>query len=161
MHTLFLLRHAQPANIAAGGGTDADRPLTALGRRQAELVGERLRLRGVGLALCSSALRTRQTFESTGLDCPAEVMDILYHGGVQSMRQRISEVEEQIATLLVVGHAPTIPALAGQLSDDSDDAGQIGSWYPPATLTEIAVGGSWADLAEDDSTGVLRGIQRP
>lgn len=163
MHTLFLLRHAQPANIASGGGTDADRPLTALGKRQAELVGERLKLRGVDLALCSSALRTRQTFEGTGLDCPVQVMHLLYHGGAQIMRERISEIEEEVGTLLVIGHAPTVPALASRLSEGADPktVDEVGRWYPPATLTEIAVEGAWADLADEDFAGVLRGIQRP
>jgi phosphohistidine phosphatase len=163
MHTLFLLRHAQTANIVSGGGTDADRPLTALGKRQAELVGERLKLRGVDRALCSSALRARQTFEGTGLDCPVEVMPILYHGGTTIMRQRISEIEEEVGTLLVVGHAPTVPALASQLSEGADPqtVDEVGRWYPPATLTEIAVEGTWESLADEDAIGLLRGIQRP
>ena len=90
MHTLFLLRHAHPANIVS---------------------------RGVDRALCSSAFRARQTFEGTGLDCPVEVMPILYHGGTTIMRQRISEIEEEVGTLLVVGPAPTVPALASPLSE--------------------------------------------
>lgn len=162
MHTLFLMRHADPANTPPGG-TDADRPLTPLGRRQAEQVGERLALRGVGLALCSSALRTRQTFEATGLGCPVETMEALYHGGVETMRGRIAETGEEIETLLVVGHAPTVPALASRLSTASapDRSGQIASWYPPATVTEIAIDGPWARLADESSATVLRGIQRP
>lgn len=162
MHTLFLMRHADPAHTSRGG-TDADRPLTALGRRQAEQVGERLSLRGVAMALCSSALRTRQTFQATGLGCPVEVMDALYHGGVDTMRQRISEISEEVATLLVVGHAPTVPALASRLAAASapDTAGQIASWYPPATVTEIAIEGPWAQLVDEDAATILRGIQRP
>lgn len=162
MHTLFLMRHAEPAHVPSGG-TDADRPLTPLGRRQAEQVGERLSLRGIGLALCSSALRTRQTFEATGLGCPVEVMGALYYGGVDTMRNRIAEIDEEIATLLVVGHAPTIPALASRLSSASapDTSGQIASWYPPATLTEIAIEGLWAQLADDDPVGIFRDVQRP
>ena len=56
MHTLFLMRHAQPVSHAAGG--DRERPLTDVGRRQAREVGMRLGLRNVGHALVSDALRT-------------------------------------------------------------------------------------------------------
>lgn len=162
MHTLFLLRHAQPANSPGNGGGDSDRPLTALGRRQAVEVGKSLALRGVNLALCSSALRTRQTFECTGLACRVEVMRALYSGGETTMRQRISEIEEEIGTLLVVGHAPTIPALASRLSYSSDhsEADQMRCWYPPATLTEIELDAPWAAVSGESASGVLRGIQR-
>ncbi len=125
-------------------------------------MGRTLALRGVDLALCSSALRTRQTFECTGLACQVQVMRALYSGGVDTMRQRISEIGEEIGTLLVVGHAPTIPALASQLSYSSDpaQADQMGCWYPPATLTEIQIDGPWSGLADEFATGALRGIQR-
>jgi len=161
VHTLFLLRHAQPDSIPAGGG-DAERPLTALGRRQAAEVGQRLALRGVGLTLCSPALRTRQTFEASGLDCPIELIKGFYGGSTDTMRGAIAEAGEEIDSVLVIGHAPTVPALASELAYPSDPAGaeEIGRWYPPATLTEIAIEGPWADLADGSTTGLLRGVQR-
>lgn len=161
MHTLFLLRHAQPGSAPAGGG-DAQRPLTALGRRQAAEVGQRLTLREVGLALCSPALRTRQTFEASGLDCRLELITGFYGGSTDTMRAAIAEAGEEIGSVLVIGHAPTIPALASELAYASDPAGaeEIGRWYPPATLTEIAIEGPWAGLADGSATGLLRGVQR-
>lgn len=163
MHTLFLLRHAQPAPTAPQGGTDHDRPLTELGRRQAGEVGRTLAMRGVGHALVSSALRTRQTFEETGLECPVEVMKALYYCSTDTMRQRISEIDDDVETLLVVGHAPTIPALAAQLAaaDDPAKADEMGCWYPPATLTEIALDAPWQAVVDEDCPSSLRGVQRP
>lgn len=161
MHTLFLLRHAQPAHSPVTGSGDSQRPLTAVGRRQAAEVGRSLELRGVDLTLCSSALRTRETFEATGLSCPVEVMRALYSCGVDTMRQRISEVGEEVSTLLVVGHAPTVPALAAELSsEDPVRSEEIARWYPPATLTEISLNWPWDGVLDPYRTGVLRGIQR-
>ena len=82
MHTLFLMRHAQPASHAPGG--DRERPLTDVGRRQAREVGTRLGLRNVGHALVSDALRTRQTWDCLQLDCPVEFMRALYYCGTDT-----------------------------------------------------------------------------
>lgn len=125
-------------------------------------MGQRLALRGVGLTLCSPALRTRQTFEASGLDCPIELIKGFYGGSTDTMRGAIAEAGEEIDSVLVIGHAPTVPALASELAYPSDPAGaeEIGRWYPPATLTEIAIEGPWADLADGSTTGLLRGVQR-
>lgn len=162
MHTLFLMRHAQPASSSPKG--DHERPLTDLGRRQAAEVGQRLGLRGVELALVSDALRTQQTWEGLELPCRAEITRALYYCDTSTMRQRIGEIDEEVETLLVIAHAPTIPALATQLASASDhrEADRMGGWYPPATVTEIAVDGTWSDLEDEDFTGTrLVGVQRP
>ena len=160
MHTLFLMRHAQPAAHAAGG--DRERPRTDLGRRQAREVGMRLGLRNVGHALVADALRTRQTWDCLQLDCPVEFMRALYYCGTDTMRQRIGEIDDAVDNLLVIAHAPTIPGLAAQLAAMSGAEEKVGCWYPPATLTEVEVAGTWADLTDEYFDKVrLVGVQRP
>ncbi|WP_130866269.1 SixA phosphatase family protein [Acidipropionibacterium timonense] len=164
MHTLFLMRHAQPAHVAPNGGGDHDRPLTALGRRQAAEAGRTLTLRGVDLAMVSSSVRTRQTFECLGLDCEVETMRALYGAGVGTVRQRISETPEEVGTLLVVAHSPAIPQLAAQLSDASDPAAasELSCHFPAGTLTEIRLDGPWTELLDEYSTATsLVATQEP
>ena len=39
---------------------------------------------------------------------------------------------------------------------------KVGCWYPPATLTEVEVAGTWADLTDEYFDKVrLVGVQRP
>ena len=160
MHTLFLMRHAQPASHAPGG--DRERPLTDVGRRQAREVGTRLGLRNVGHALVSDALRTRQTWDCLQLDCPVEFMRALYYCGTDTVRRRIGEIDDDVDNLLIIAHAPTIPGLAAQLAAMSGAEDEVGCWYPPATLTEVEVDGTWADLKDEYFDQVrLVGVLRP
>ena len=64
MHRLILMRHAQAEASAPSGGDEA-RPLSAAGRAEALLMGRALAERGLkpDLALVSTAVRTRQTWE--------------------------------------------------------------------------------------------------
>lgn len=64
---LIVLRHAKATHKP--GFTDVDRPLTARGLRDADAAGEWLRDRELipDLVLCSSALRTRETWDRVAL----------------------------------------------------------------------------------------------
>jgi len=99
------------------------------------------------------------------LDCRVETMRVLYGCTVPTMRQRISEsLDEEVSTLLVVAHSPAIPQLAAQLSaDPTDSRGQsMLCHYPLATLTEIAVDGSWREITDEFATSTsLRGVWEP
>ena len=62
-HTLVVLRHAKAAGEP--GVNDTQRPLTGRGRRDAGAAGRWLLAQGIrpDLVLCSSARRTRETWE--------------------------------------------------------------------------------------------------
>ncbi|MET0966131.1 MAG: histidine phosphatase family protein [Nakamurella sp.] len=111
--TLILMRHA----AAAGGARDEDRPLTAGGEIAAAEAGEWIRgaLPPVDAVLCSAAVRTRQTLAALAIDAPTEYLDELYNGGVEDILEQVGNVAESAQTVLVVGHAPGIPATAYQL----------------------------------------------
>src|ERR671920_1227598 len=85
---LVLLRHAK-AEPGGDGVGDAERPLALKGRTQASRVGTALRAAGLqpDLALVSSALRTRQTWELARAhldhaDVRTQVRDELYEASV-------------------------------------------------------------------------------
>ncbi len=73
MRTLVLLRHAK--SDYPGGVADHDRPLAPRGIREAGLAGDWLRaeLPAIDAVLCSTATRTRQTLERTGIEAPVQL----------------------------------------------------------------------------------------
>ena len=100
-------------------------------------------------ALVSTATRARQTFAALSLDIPVEYLDDLYYEGVDALIRHISETDPAVNGLLVVGHAPTIPALASHLGNasDSQEADRLQCWYPTSTFTEFTFDDDWSSLA--------------
>ncbi len=117
--TLLLLRHAKsdyPPGVA-----DHDRPLAPRGIREAALAGDWLRAHApaVDAVLCSTATRTRETLERTRIDAPTEFVDRLYDATPGAVIDEINGVivtirllRKNVATLLVIGHEPTMSALS-------------------------------------------------
>ena len=162
MKTLVLMRHAKTENHNVGG--DKARELTDQGRAAAAAAGSQLAGLGLQYALVSSSTRTRQTFEALGLDIPAEFQDALYEGGTATVLQRISEIDDEVTGLLVVGHAPTIPGLSAHLAyqRDRDVADELQCHFPTSAFTVFQVDGSWSDLEFDADNAVsLKTVNRP
>lgn len=111
--TLILMRHAE----AGGAYNDHERPLTPAGVIDATAAGTWIRsaLPGVDAVLCSTALRTRQTLSATGVGAPTRFAQELYGGGIDDILSQIALTPETASTVLVVGHAPGIPATAHEL----------------------------------------------
>ena len=151
LNTLLLLRHAQAVD-GLPGHPDSERPLTELGQRQAHGVGEFLRSSdiSVDLIICSPAVRTRQTCEALGLAAPIQIEPMIYNAGSDTIAERVREVAPENATVLVVGHAPGIPALAYDLADpNTSDTGAralLDRGYPPATLVRLTSNQAWAEM---------------
>lgn len=113
--TLILMRHAAAGH--QGARRDRDRPLTAGGTRDAAAAGAWIRgtLPQVDAVWCSTAVRTRQTLAATGVNAPTNFVDELYGGGIEDILEQIALTPESAITVLVVGHAPGIPATAAEL----------------------------------------------
>lgn len=151
---LYLLRHAAAENTAESR-RDIDRPLREEGIAQAEAVGAILRDQqtGVELIVCSPSQRTRETASQLGTGAPLEVVDDLYNSGAAFVRDAIVGVDPAVTCLLVVGHAPGIPAAVHEFTDrevsDADALDVIDTHFPTATLARLEFDGDWADLADD------------
>lgn len=154
MKHLFLLRHAQ-----AGSGLgieDHERALTARGRGDAERLGALLsegELRPA-LVLCSSARRAQQTLElllrPMDPPPPIEVERRLYLASAGELLERLSEVDDGVGAVLLVGHNPAIAELATQLAGDGegDARSRLRRGVPAGTLARLRQDrGGWADLA--------------
>ena len=150
-HRLFLMRHAE-ASSAGTDWRDITRELTPRGRTQAREVGELLSRQRIELVLSSSAARARQTTELLGLQAPIRYLDRLYNAGSRQLLAELAGVPDQVKNVLSVGHAPGIPALAGNLADrlhSSPEALDLIRYnYPPATLVGLEFYDGWSALAE-------------
>lgn len=150
-HVLFLMRHAR-AETVHPAGEDHMRELTGHGRRQARAVGQWLTQSrdAVDRVLCSEAMRTRQTVEGLGLDAETVYLWELYNTGADRILDQLHQVEEDVRTVLVVGHAPGIPALTWDLVDpvasDQGARATIAHHFPTATIVRLEFDGTWQDL---------------
>lgn len=156
----MLVRHARAEHTM--GRPDHDRLLTASGRRDAEAAGRWLHDQGVvpELVICSTAQRTRETWNAMAHGgCHTEYVEYrssVYQGGTDDLLRTVREDGGDVTTLVVVGHGPTVPALASLLSDGegSTEAHRaLGDGYPTCGIALLRVDCDWADL--DAGTGTL------
>ncbi|WP_333897459.1 SixA phosphatase family protein [Brevundimonas aurantiaca] len=136
MHRLILMRHAQAEPTSPSGGDEA-RPLSAVGRNEALLMGRALAERGLkpDLALVSSAVRTRQTWEQMhDVLGDVEVRDEprLYNAPADVLRSFVEASEEEAGCLLILAHNPGVHVLAGDYLSESAAS--------PAILDRLAGG---------------------
>ena len=162
MKTLVLMRHARAENHNVAG--DKARRLMPDGVAASVAAGRELAGLDLQYALVSAAARTRETFEALDLGIPAEFQDALYEGGMDTVMQRISEMEESIRNVLVVGHSPVIPSLAAHLTfaKNPSEADQLQCHFPTSTYSVFQIEGTWANFEYDGDIDVtMTRIQRP
>lgn len=147
--TLLLMRHAKsdyPPGVA-----DHERPLAPRGIREAGLAGDWLRANApaVDAVLCSTATRARETLANTRIDAPVRYSERLYGATPGTMIEEINTVDDDVQTLLVVGHEPTMSALALGLAGEGTDAGaaeRISVKYPTSAIAVLRVPSGWKGL---------------
>lgn len=143
------MRHAKsgyPDSVA-----DHDRPLAPRGEREAALAGEWLRehVPAIDAVLCSSALRTRQTLARTMIAAPTSYLDALYGASPGTMITQISGADDEVTTLLVVGHEPTISQVALGLAAPTSDrqaVARITEKFPTSGIAVLRVSVGWTGL---------------
>ncbi|MDQ1709508.1 MAG: phosphohistidine phosphatase [Frankiaceae bacterium] len=150
---LVLIRHAK---AEAHGGDDAKRRLAPRGERDSHEIGRWLRQAGLtsGVAVVSPARRTVQTWDLAAEEltrAPRTIEDErLYNNTVEDLLAVIQEAPPQARTVILVGHNPSIAALATELHDKTGDraaAREIATKYPTSGIAVLAVAGPWSALA--------------
>jgi phosphohistidine phosphatase len=119
--TLVLIRHSK---TEPHRDDDRSRRLTERGRGDAERVRRWLTDRGVvpDRVVVSTSARTRETWELAGVGSAApEYDDRVYEASVRDLRDVVEETADDVGTLVLVGHNPSVEQLAWEL-DDSDEA---------------------------------------
>ena len=142
MKKLYLLRHAQ--SQSSFDITDKNRTLTEHGTKEATSLGIYMQQNNIipEKIICSSATRTRQTLEylqkSLNIE-NIEFTDSIYNASTGDIFKEIQNTNNNIQSLLIIGHNPAIHAI-GQLIASNGDEEIIHKHtisYPPNTLTSI------------------------
>jgi phosphohistidine phosphatase len=166
---LMLMRHAKAdwPDVA-----DQRRPLAKRGRHDAPVIGRWLREHGYlpDVVVCSSARRTRQTWElvapELGGSPKVTFDDRAYDAGEMALLYLARELPASCQAGLLIGHNPAISDLAASLTEpsagdaaanaDADATGDTaegaanplaGVRFPTAAVAVLEFAGDWADLA--------------
>ncbi|WP_217242083.1 histidine phosphatase family protein [Streptomyces sp. AC555_RSS877] len=151
---LLVLRHAKSA--WPEGVPDHERPLAPRGRRDAPAAGRALAEADLlpDLAVCSTAVRARQTWELAsaqwGTPPPVRFERRVYAADVSDLLAVVHETPAQVDTLLLAGHNPGLEELVLDLAGDGlDDAlDEVRLKFPTSAIAVLAWRGTvWSDLA--------------
>ncbi|MFI2435184.1 SixA phosphatase family protein [Streptomyces sp. NPDC018693] len=168
LRRLVVLRHAKSA--WPEGVADHERPLAPRGRRDAPAAGRALAEADClpDLALCSTAVRARRTWElaSAQWGTPPRVRydERLYAADVTDLLTVIHETPPEVRTLLLIGHNPGLEQLVLTLAGDGlgDTLDTVRTKFPTSAIAVLAwYGRTWHTLAPGaallTSTTVPRG----
>lgn len=150
---LVLIRHARAEQ---SGPTDAERALEERGHGDARAAGLWLASQGFtpAHALVSSARRAQETWADIasggGWDVSAETSHLLYSAEPETVLDLVREAPADVASVVVVGHNPTIAYLATMVDDgEGDQAASIeltSGGFPTCSLAVFEYDGDWADI---------------
>lgn len=149
---LVLLRHAK-ASSDDPRLDDAERPLTDRGRRDAAAVGRWLAAQDLhpDLVLCSTSLRTRQTWAGALAAEPDLLADVavrlepaVYQAWPDTLLALVQALPDDVGTVVLVGHSPGVPDLAERLNRASG-AAPVGD-FPTSAVAVLDVTGPWREL---------------
>ncbi|WP_240640925.1 SixA phosphatase family protein [Nocardioides ferulae] len=155
---IVVMRHAQAEDTAA---SDFERRLTDRGRRDAQAAGQWLRAHGtvVDHALVSAAARASETWarlaHGAGWELTPDLDRGLYSAGPESALDLVRAVPDEVSTLLLLGHNPTVALLAQLLDDGEGDAeagNQLAMGYPTGAISVFRLEGPWADLGSGSAS---------
>lgn len=150
---LVVMRHAKAEQ---DGPTDAERRLAERGHADAAEAGRWLA--GVGVvpdrAFVSAATRTEETWralaDGAGWSLAPDLERGLYSAGFDSALDFVRMLGDDVRTVVLLGHNPTMASVA-QLLDDGDgdpDAGRrMMDGFPTSAVAVFGFDGVWADLA--------------
>ncbi|MXM64146.1 histidine phosphatase family protein [Streptomyces sp. HUCO-GS316] len=154
LRRLAVLRHAKSA--WPQGVADHERPLAPRGRRDGPAAGRALAEADClpDLALCSTAVRARQTWDLAsaqwGTPPPVRFDDRLYAADAAALLDVVQSAPREVETLLLIGHNPGLEELVLELAGDGlDDAlDEVRTKFPTAAIAVLAWRGpSWQSLA--------------
>jgi phosphohistidine phosphatase len=156
---LFVLRHAK-SSWAEPAVPDHDRPLAPRGEEALARLRRYLAREGVSPAvvLCSSARRTVLTCSGIMPALPAEttveIEDDLYAASGPRLLARLRRLDDEVPSVLVIGHNPGVQSLASMLSGAGDPElrGRVVTKFPTGGFAALAFSSSWADLTPGSAT---------
>ncbi|MFG3122042.1 SixA phosphatase family protein [Streptomyces sp. NPDC048201] len=162
---VVLMRHAK-ADFP--DGDDHERPLVERGRKDAPRVGRWIADSGFSpdQALCSTAARCRETWKLAVGELPQRPRTVyeerLYEASLGEMIAILNEVDDEVGSLVVIGHNPGLHALADALAGEADGdllARMNRSGFPTAAAAVLTFTGSWKSV--EHGIGTLTAFWTP
>ncbi|MFD0370647.1 SixA phosphatase family protein [Streptomyces sp. NPDC059071] len=149
---IVLLRHAKADWPQT---SDHERPLAERGRTDAPVAGRRLADTGIGfdLALCSTAVRTRETWKLAVQELPERPKTVyeerIYEASPGELIAVINETPDTVNDLLLIGHNPGMHGLAEILAAEAEGDAQARmnrSGFPTSAFAVLAFEGTWKSV---------------
>lgn len=140
--TLLLMRHAK-SDWSDDSLKDIQRPLNSRGRKDAPMMGTFIKgiLESPDKIICSNAVRARKTAELVAGSCNYKrdivVEPSLYDSTPGKYIQSINKVPDEVKTLLVVGHNPTVEQLMSALC--SGRPNEVSLRMPTASIVSFII----------------------
>jgi phosphohistidine phosphatase len=140
--TLVILRHAK--SDWPDGVRDDQRPLAGRGRRDAAEAGRWLRDRvgRIDLAVCSPAVRARQTWElaAAELDHPPKLIEDerVYAASAGTLSSVVEDLPDDAGTAVLIGHNPGLQDLVELLSGEPRE-------LKTSAIAVLSWSGGWPD----------------
>lgn len=161
---VVLVRHAKSEQDAP---SDVERELAPRGRRDAAAGGRWLAGLGVvpDLVVVSPAVRARQTWDELAPSLPVgdhRTDGRIYDNTAEDLLEVLSDVADDVMTVMLVGHSPSMHALAAALDDGTGD-GQareaLREGYPTCGIAVFDLCVAWSQIGPGD--GRLRAFDAP
>jgi phosphohistidine phosphatase len=150
MKKLYIVRHTHKAQERPGQD-DYDRELSQVGIEEATLMAQKLSNTEIktDLIVSSPAVRTRQTAEifADVLKYDKSIMynEVLYLAFVNELLETISYTFDTVDTMILIGHNPSLTALAITLIDFKEK-------FEVGGIMEIEFDcNSWIDVAKENA----------
>ena len=145
MKNLFLLRHAKSSwdNAVLG---DFDRPLSKRGISNAIQLSEYIQKHSISFdfVLSSPSERTQSTLDLvlSSLDPipTSNLKECIYHASASSLTQLITDQDDEINNLLIIGHNPGLHILTETLTNESIVK------FPTCAFAKITNFNHWKDV---------------
>ena len=149
MKNLYLLRHAKSSwdDFAL---KDFDRPLSTRGIQDADLMGNffKSKRKGLDLVVSSPSKRTKETLDHFFNKTTQNIIfdETIYHSSEQNIYSVLKHVEEDIKSLMIVGHNPSMHEFSESFS------GQFIEKFSTCGLASFEFDDEWANVCEDSGT---------
>ncbi len=163
-HQLYVLRHAK-SSWEEPGLEDRERPLAPRGHATLRVLAEHVREHGIHPAqvLCSPARRTRETLAGLPLQSGDTLVEPeLYEASASSLIERLRQVPDELESVMVIGHNPTMQMLVLRLASGTAPEGLLDAVehkYPTGALATLSFEGSWSELGP--GRAALTALVRP
>lgn len=153
MKTIYILRHAE-AEFAVGND-DLSRVLTKQGKNDAMSLGHQMENHALwpDLALCSPSARTKETLQIVSYGLPMfekRCNEKIYNASAEELLALVNDTEDDVSSVLIVGHNPAIFGLAVMLSEHGDLSliKNLLRGYNPGSMTVIESDvETWAEIS--------------